>query len=283
LKQLSASSAAGSAGSKQFVKLTAKNVLTHVAVGMGAASFWRGAWYILDDHLFPDDAAKSASASLALGTLGMAASQGLIHKVEILASKVQKQQLSKDVSSRSLQLLLKVARFGVLYTIAVSCVLVWRGTWVGWDVLYEYTHPNNKCEKTGKQLQRISSMDRGHASMSGLLSHSLAVSILVGTGVFASVLAPPAASGVIKDFTIKAGLSFYSAPAQKIWNSLTSSGSNNKLATVSYSTKSSSIVQSSAAKSNIVARANNNQTAQPPKMNTGLSNTTRIATSIHKY
>ena len=63
LKQLSAT-AASSTSSKPFVKLTAKNVLTHVAVGMGAASFWRGAWYILDDHLFPDDAAKSASASL---------------------------------------------------------------------------------------------------------------------------------------------------------------------------------------------------------------------------
>ena len=213
----------------------------------------------------------------------MAASQGLIHKVEILASKVQKQQLSKDVTQRSLQLPLKVARFGALYTIAVSCVLVWRGTWVGWDVLYEYTHPENKCEKTGKQLQRISSTDRGHASRSGLLSHALAVSALVGTGVFASVLAPPAASGIIRDFTIKAGSSSYSPPAQKIWNSLTSSTSSSKLATASYSTKSTNTLQSYAAQSNIVARANYNQTTQPVKMNTGLSNTTRIATSIHKY
>jgi hypothetical protein len=75
----------------------------------------------------------------------------------------------------------------------------------------------------------------------------------------------------------------YSAPAQKIWNSFTSSGNNNKLATASYSTKSASVVQSSAAESNIIARANYNQTAQTPKMNTGLSNTTGIATSIHKY
>jgi hypothetical protein len=163
-----------------FQALSLKNVLTHVGVGMGAASFWRGAWYVLDDHLFPENPAASAAWSWGLGVLGMAASQGLVEKCEVL-------------QKRGSQIPLKVARFGALYTVAVSCVLVWRGTWLGWDVLYEYTHPQNDVKST----------DPGHATTSGVLSHVLAVSVLVGTGLFASVLAPPAATSVICDLTVR--------------------------------------------------------------------------------
>ena len=55
-----------------FVALHWKSVLTHVGVGMGAASFWRGAWYIWDDHLFPNDRAASALSSWSLGVVGIA-------------------------------------------------------------------------------------------------------------------------------------------------------------------------------------------------------------------
>ena len=115
-----------------FVALSPKNVLLHVGVGMGAASFWRGAWYILDDHLFPNQPAWSAMSSLGMGTVGMALSQGLIHKVELLAAQASVKTATSSISSRRQLLPLKVARFGALYTIAVSCVLVWRGTWLGW-------------------------------------------------------------------------------------------------------------------------------------------------------
>ncbi|KAL3938620.1 MAG: hypothetical protein SGARI_001672, partial [Bacillariaceae sp.] len=157
-----------------FVAMNIKTVLTHVGVGMGAASFWRGAWYILDDHLFPDNPALSAGTSLGMGTVGMALSQGLVHKVEEIAAQAARAKESTSVSRRRQLLPLKVARFGALYTIAVSCVLVWRGT------------------------------------------HFLAVGALVGSGLFASVLAPPAATGIIRDFSIKAGSKAYQGPAQKL-------------------------------------------------------------------
>ena len=143
-----------------FRKLDVRTIGTHVFVGMGAASFWvscscscscgvftsmgfwwslgsscvltssslpyhnihsqRGAWYILDDHLYPDDAFKSSVASLSGGVVGMTLSQGLVEKCETIKNPR----------------MLRVARFGALYCIATSVVLVWRGTWVGWDVFY---------------------------------------------------------------------------------------------------------------------------------------------------
>lgn len=168
--------------------LSWKQIAKHVGVGMGAASFWRGAWYLLDDHLFPDSPEASAASSWGLGVVGMAASQGLVHKCDML-----KQKYPHRIHA------LKVARFGALYTIAISCVLVWRGTWLGWDVLYEKTHPRQSQCGT-----HVKSTDPGHATTSGILSHMLAVSALVGTGVFASVLAPPASTSIIRDLTVKA-------------------------------------------------------------------------------
>ena len=164
---------------------------------MGAASFWRGAWYILDDHLFPDHAASSAAASFGLGVVGMTASQGLIAKCEDYAK------------GRSIAWL-KFARFGALYTIAVSCVLVWRGTWIGWDILYEalqqYQLPQGKLQDEPQLQPAVTSCatDPGHRTKSGVASHVLAISVLVGSGLFASVLAPPAATGIIRDFAVQA-------------------------------------------------------------------------------
>lgn len=190
--------------------LDMKRVLTHVGVGMGAASFWRGAWYVLDDHLFPDEAWKSALASFTLGVAGMTASQGLVAQCEQLAAK------NSTANSVLAARRLKVYRFGALYTIAVSCVLVWRGTWVGWDVLYEYTHPEQTPCKTG-----VKSTDPGHLSVSGLMSHVLAVAALVGTGLFASVLAPPAATSIVRDWAVQTGSKPYNGPAgqlvQRLW------------------------------------------------------------------
>jgi hypothetical protein len=181
-----------------FVALGLKTVLTHVGVGMGAASFWRGAWYVLDDNLFPDNAAQSALASWGLGVAGMAASQGLVARVEHL----------RKTSGLSY----KVARFGALYTIAMSVVLVWRGTWLGWDVLYEkyhhtyeVSHPDDPVLPTSETGPHpVQATAPGHATRSGVLSHALAVAALVGSGLFASVLAPPAATSVMRDLAVRA-------------------------------------------------------------------------------
>jgi Fuseless len=186
-----------------FVKQSMRNVLTNVAVGMGAASFWRGAWYVLDDHLFPDSSREtSAAASFVLGVLGMTASQGLMQKWEAAASQ------PNSILS------LRVARLGALYTVAISCVLVWRGTWLGWDCVYEQWHARNGSSADSDipkdpQVVRgevvVKATDRGHATWSGFLSHATAITLLVGTGFFASVMAPPAAVSVIRDWAVRAG------------------------------------------------------------------------------
>jgi hypothetical protein len=197
-----------------------KTVLTHVGVGMGAASFWRGAWYILDDHLFPASPEHSALASLSLGTVGMFASQGLVGRIERLTAK------KPAVPALRVSLI----RFGALYSIALSVVLVWRGTWVGWDCLYERLHsPSiNAASDTTTYLassqqeerQKVNATDPGHATKSGVLSHFVAIGLLLGTGLFASVLAPPAAISVIRDLTVKAGGNSYAGPGQAVANQL---------------------------------------------------------------
>jgi Fuseless len=211
-----------------------KTLGTHVLVGMGAASFWRGAWYLLDDHLYPDDKAKSAAASLALGILGMRASQGLVARAERLEQRAVTLQQALLLQAKkggggllepkkSLVWLgrikispdaltswaVKLPRLGAVYSVAVSCVLVWRGTWGGWDVLYEHYHDNIVIPSTmhprSSMMHRTvtRATDPGHATHSGLLSHGIAVGVLLTTGLMASVLAPPAAVSVIRDVAIR--------------------------------------------------------------------------------
>ena len=200
-----------------------KQILSHVGIGMGAASFWRGAWYVLDDQLFPDNAQYSAASSLLLGTMGMAASQGIMHRALTTFPKQHHPVLQP------------IARFGALYVVAMSCVLVWRGTWVGWDCVYEHYHNTHgglehtkkkSVEETSLLLDTasssvvdpefhasaldhgpvgfvIKSTDPGHLTRSGLASHGFAILALTAAGVFASVLAPPAAVSVIKDAAIQ--------------------------------------------------------------------------------
>lgn len=161
---------------------------------MASASFWRGSWYILDDSLFPDSPIRSATASLGLGTIGMAASQGLVSRAELV----------KGMRAQ------RMARFGALYAVATSCVLVWRGTWMFWDIAYEQVH-HCPISKEGP-----AATDKGHATTSGLASHVVALAGLVGCGLFASVLAPPAAASVIKDLSVKSAVRTYTGPAQQL-------------------------------------------------------------------
>ena len=137
------------------------------------------------------------------------------------------------------------------------------------DVLYEYTHPEQHfCEKTN--LKRINSTDPGHATISGIASHFLAVGALVGTGLFASVLAPPAATGIIRDFSIKAGSKAYQGPAQKLVAQIFSgsAGASSTAAAKNGGHQASAIL------------ARNYQTK--PTMSR-LNKTTRMATSVHKF
>jgi hypothetical protein len=98
------------------------------------------------------------------------------------------------------------------------------------------------------------------------------VGALVGTGLFASVLAPPAATGIIRDFTIKAGSKAYQGPAQKLMQQIFSGSAGASAASKTSSTFGGH--QASA----ILAR--NYQTK--PTMSR-LNKTTRMATSVHKF
>ena len=160
-------------------------VFQQVAIGVACASYWRGMWYMLDDNLFPDNQFYSGAASLGLGTLGLAGTQGFISRQaeKDLIRKIN--ALPRHYSS--------VARFGTLYCVSTSCVLVWRGAWVLWDVAYEKYH-NDQVKAT----------DPKHLTTSGLISHSFAMGSLLAFGCFASVLAPPARASVLKDCALKA-------------------------------------------------------------------------------
>lgn len=159
-----------------------------------------------DDNLYPDDLEKSAAASLGLGVVGMGASQGLVARAEQLATRPGIKPFP-----------LAVARFGAIYTVALSCVLVWRGTWVGWDCLYERAIHNGEKQ----DQQQLKATDPGHATHSGLISKGVAVTALLTTGLFASVLAPPAAISIVRDLSVKSGQRMaYQPPAQSMVNQL---------------------------------------------------------------
>ena len=160
-------------------------VFQQVGIGIACASYWRGLWYILDDNLFPHNPFYSATSCLTLGTLGLAGTQGYIaHKAEKDIIK-KRQNLPRNYSS--------LARFGSLYTVSTSCVFIWRGTWVMWDVAYEKIY-NDEVKAT----------DPKHLTKSGILSHGFAMAVLLYLGSFASVLAPPARCSVLKDCALKA-------------------------------------------------------------------------------
>ena len=150
----------------------------HAAVGIGSASFWRGMWYVLDDQLYPESPFYSASSSLVMGTGLLAASQGLLHRT------------SQVVSPKLVPLPLQ--RFGSVYLLATSCVLLWRGTWMMWDVAYE-------------RWSGSPATDPKHLSRSGMVSHAAGIGGMLVCGVFASVLSPPAATAVIKDAAVMGG------------------------------------------------------------------------------
>lgn len=161
-------------------------IAAQVGVGIACASFWRGLWYYLDDNLFPQNPLHSSLASLGMGTTGLALSQGLMAKMAQREIANQKIHLPGKYST--------VARFATLYGVSISCVLVWRGAWMMWDVGYEKWHKDKEAKAT----------DPGHLTNSGLLSHFVAVGGLLAFGRFASVLAPPARVSILKDLTFKA-------------------------------------------------------------------------------
>lgn len=195
-------------------------VMYHVFIGMCSASFWRGAWYILDDVLFPNDKELSALSSLMLGTTGMLSVQGFFERVEKytlhLMNKNKIRQKHNVLSTRSIQHIHSMLRFAIIYSLVLSVVCVWRGTWMSWDILYAKYYNDYLSNRSGKiattdastsneiavDHDKIHASEPGHALRSGLMSHYTAVFILCSLGLVASVFAPPAAISVLRDNTI---------------------------------------------------------------------------------
>ena len=166
-----------------FTPIGVTPIPTQVAIGVASASYWRGMWYILDDNLFPENPTYSAMASLGLGSFGLAFIQGAIAKKAEYYAKKEAVKLPSYYPS--------IARFGTLYCVATSCILVWRGAWMGWDIAYE-------------KLQKESATDKGHLTISGIGSHVIATLGLLAFGRFSSVLGPPARVSILEDLAFKA-------------------------------------------------------------------------------
>lgn len=168
---------------RPIVPLGIKPISAQVGVGMLCASYWRGMWYVCDDNLFPNNPLYSGTASLVIGTSGLAITQGS------MAYFYQKQmQKNKKLP----YLYSPLARFSTLYCVSVSCVLVWRGAWILCDVAYNHLNKEQaKCT------------DRHHLTYSGTLSHFGAAIGLLAMGRFSSVLAPPSNISLLKDLAFR--------------------------------------------------------------------------------
>jgi Fuseless len=186
-------------------------VAYHVFVGMCSASFWRGSWYIFDDLLFPNQKELSAMSSLLLGASGILCVQGLIQKAENTTVGVYRRFRLSVHQARAFH---SVLRFGAIYSLVLSVVCIWRGTWMSWDLFYAKCYNSqlgdvvavetaSKGDNQGPfEVRAIHASDPGHALRSGLLSHCGAVLVLCSLGIFSSVFAPPAAVSIIRDRTV---------------------------------------------------------------------------------
>ena len=171
-----------------------------IAVGMGVASFWRGAWYVMDTSIFPDDNLKSGAACLVAGTAGLAKLQ------RYAASEVHKRYIAKNIPPPP------SLRYGLLYGMGLSCVAVWRGTWCMWDSLFERFDPwAFKGDAGVRNGEDEESSSPGEPQMSentftffnGVASHVVAIAGLTAAGYLSSVLSPPAVCFLLNDEALR--------------------------------------------------------------------------------
>jgi hypothetical protein len=194
-----------------------------VTVGVLCASYWRGAWYIFDYTLFPDDRVKSSLTCLSLGSILLGMEQFILSR-SYNGTKwlVRALPPPSNVSLRTY--FKKMNRFLSLYGIAISCILVWRGTWVMWDVAADEVSEhlqrrfsNDKPIIVSEEKDKQPSQERhthehedsvSHHEIdktlfySGIASHVTATIGLLLIGRFKSVMAPPANVSMMKDMFI---------------------------------------------------------------------------------
>jgi hypothetical protein len=111
---------------------TSSTLPVQVFTGVLCASYWRGAWYILDHTLFPDDRVLSGVASLTSGTAILGLQQYIISPSNNGTKRLVR-MLPPPSSTSLRRRYIQTNRFIVLYGIASGCILIWRGTWLLWD------------------------------------------------------------------------------------------------------------------------------------------------------
>jgi hypothetical protein len=129
-------------------------------------------WYVLDDQLYPENKAKSALVSLGAGSVGLAASQAYLFDTKNGCQKFEWPKTATMCRGTAAK------KWLALYGLTTSCILIWRGAWVGCDVVYE-------------KITNESALDPKHLTISGLASHGIALVGLIAMGRLSSTLGPP--------------------------------------------------------------------------------------------
>ena len=201
-RQFSSSSSASSS-SKVSLESEIPLLATTTFVGVAVASFWRGAWYVLDEVVFPADVFKSGLACFVAGVGGLATSQ---HAKLLLLRELS---CTTKTSHRKRVLMFTPPT----YFVALSCVLFWRGVWCLWDSASDAyfgvadgeddsdnsIRNNNNNNSDVPKENDASGLYSSDKFKSGIVSHAAGVTALVSTGFLASAACPPAGLWVARD------------------------------------------------------------------------------------
>ena len=164
---------------------------TTTFVGIAVASFWRGAWYVLDETVFPSSELKSGMACFLGGVSGLATSQ-----------HVKLMMMREHVGAATRSNRKRVMLFSPpTYFVGLSYVLFWRGVWCLWDSATDayFSHSSSSSSaKSEKEEEKVSSSYTPKLK-SGILSHAFGATALVSTWFLASAACPPARLWVARD------------------------------------------------------------------------------------
>ena len=185
-----ASSASQASSSKVPLEQEIPLLATTTFVGIAVASFWRGAWYVLDETVFPSSELKSGMACFLGGVSGLATSQ-----------HVKLMMMREHVGAATRSARKRVMLFSPpTYFVGLSCVLFWRGVWCLWDSATDayFSHRSSSSSSEKEEEENVSS-SYSPKLKSGILSHAFGATALVSTGFLASAACPPAGLWVARD------------------------------------------------------------------------------------
>ena len=185
----SSSSSSQASSSKVPLEQEIPLLATTTFVGIAVASFWRGAWYVLDETVFPSSELKSGMACFLGGVSGLATSQHV--KLMMMREHVG----AATRSNRKRMMLFSPPT----YFVGLSCVLFWRGVWCLRDSATDAYFSHSSSSSSEKEEEEKVSSSYSPKLKSGILSHAFGATALVFTGFLASAACPPAGLWVARD------------------------------------------------------------------------------------